>query len=325
MIDNIFANARAVAEENGLLGIDRLNRMADAASPEEAFKVLSEVNFGEGVAADASDYERAVEAEERKLALFIREVSPDEKLKIFLLAENDYHNAEAIVRAKYLKIDFSPMLTAEGLYTSEYLKDKIFADDYKSFSPVLAEALLTADNLFVSMKADGKTLSALFRCALYKELAAAAKTDKTLSAIFSAKADAANIAVALRARNIFECEQMRVTGGTLTDSELKFLCDENAESIKEKFRYSALKAFIDRAAEDLAKNRPLSDFEKYADGYALALLKKEKYSDEGYRPFLRYCYYKRAEIKNVRIIMSCLVNGIDGGFIKERIRESYEG
>ena len=63
MIDNIFANARAVAEENGLLGIDRLNRMADSASPEEAFKVLSEVNFGEGVAADASDYERAVEAE----------------------------------------------------------------------------------------------------------------------------------------------------------------------------------------------------------------------------------------------------------------------
>ena len=93
MIDNIFANARAVAEENGLLGIDRLNRMADAASPKEAFKVLSEVNFGEGVAADSSDYERAVEAEERKLALFIREVSPDEKLKIFLLAENDYHNA----------------------------------------------------------------------------------------------------------------------------------------------------------------------------------------------------------------------------------------
>ena len=98
MIDNIFANARAIAAESGLLGIDRINRMADAATPEEAFKILSEVNFGEGASADASEYERAVEAEEKKLAAFIREVSPDERLKIFLLAENDYHNAEAMIR-----------------------------------------------------------------------------------------------------------------------------------------------------------------------------------------------------------------------------------
>ncbi len=325
MIDNIFANARAIAAESGLLGIDRINRMADAATSEEAFKILSEVNFGEGASADASEYERAVEAEEKKLAAFIREVSPDERLKIFLLAENDYHNAEAMIRSKYLKTDFSPMLTADGLYTAEYLKEKIFTDDYKSFSPFLAEALLAADNLFVSSKADGKALSSLFRRALYRELGAAAKSDKTLSAIFSARTDAANIAIALRTKNGMECAEMRVEGGTLSDAELKFLCEENAEAIKEKFRYSPLKAFVDLAAEDLAKNRPLSDFEKYAGGYALAFLKKEKFNDEGYRPFLRYCYYKRAEIANVRIVMSCLINGIGGNFIKERIRESYEG
>lgn len=68
MVDNIFANARAVAAETGLLGADRLNRMADCDSPEEAFKILSEVNFGDGANADVSDYERSIEAEEKKLA-----------------------------------------------------------------------------------------------------------------------------------------------------------------------------------------------------------------------------------------------------------------
>lgn len=49
------------------------------------------------------------------------------------------------MRSKYLKTDFADMLTAEGLYGAEFLKEKIFSDDYKSFSPFLAEALLAAD------------------------------------------------------------------------------------------------------------------------------------------------------------------------------------
>ena len=325
MVDNIFANARAVAAETGLLGADRLNRMADCDSPEEAFKILSEVNFGDGANADVSDYERSIEAEEKKLAAFIREVSPDARLTRFLLAENDYHNAEAIMRSKYLKTDFADMLTAEGLYGAEFLKEKIFSDDYKSFSPFLAEALLAADNLFVSGRADGKAVSALFRRALYRELSDAAKGEKLLSKIFVPKADAANIAVAFRARDAAQTAEMRVEGGTLTEEDLRFLSEENAETVREKYKFSPLKPFIDRAAEDFAKNRPLSDFERFADGYALEFLKKEKYSDEGYRPFLLYCLYKRAELKNVRIVMSCLTNGLSGNFIKERIRESYEG
>ena len=52
MSDSIYANARAAALTGSLLGADRLSRMADCASADEAVKILQEVNFGEGAAAD---------------------------------------------------------------------------------------------------------------------------------------------------------------------------------------------------------------------------------------------------------------------------------
>ena len=79
------------------------------------------------------------------------------------------------------------------------------------------------------------------------------------------------------------------------------------------------------AAEDFSEGRPLADFERIADGCALKFLKKEKYDDGGCRPFLMYCYYKYAELLNVRIVMSSLNNGLAGDAVKARLRETYEG
>ena len=49
MTNAIFANARASTLQASLLGADRLNRMVDCASGDDALKILSEVNFGNGV------------------------------------------------------------------------------------------------------------------------------------------------------------------------------------------------------------------------------------------------------------------------------------
>ena len=106
---------------------------------------------------------------------------------------------------------------------------------------------------------------------------------------------------------------------------MKTLCEEPAETLREKFRYSSAKELIYAAVDGVGEGKPLTDFERLSDGYALAYLKKERYNDEGYRPFILYCYYKLAELANVRIVMSCLNNGVRGSAIKARLRETYEG
>lgn len=321
MVNSTYANARAVSAENALLGSDRLGRMAECPTKADAMKVLAEVNFGEG--AVGGGYEDLIFAEEKKFIEFVKETSPDENFKRYLIIGNDYHNAEVFSRAKFLKFENANMLVPDGLYKADYLKDCVFADDYGSLTPVLAEALLAADNLFVLGNADGKGVSGIFRRALYKELYRLSRKNGDLKKLFSVRADAVNVSLALRMRRYDEAEF--VVGGSLDGEVLKLLASDGPEAALDKLNGSPLKAMIESAVESAKLGKPLSEFERLADGYALKKLKETKYDVEGFKPFTLYCFYKKAELANVRIILSCIDNGIDKAEIKRRVRETYEG
>ena len=326
MVDFIYPNARAKALENTLLGKDRLFRMAESVTVDEALKILSEVNFGEGTAAEGPlDFEHLINAEQVKFFSFIREVCPSDKFKKFFLIKNDYHNAEAAIKAKHLKIDVFRMLLPDGIYKAEDLVKKIDADDYRDFPETLSAALSDADSEFVAGKATGQSISALFTKALYKELAKCVKNNNVLKDIFEMRADCANIGTALRDRDYMSAKNIFVTGGILSENVLKSLCEENFDVLKEKSRFFPRSDLIVSAISDAEKNLPLSFFEKYADSYALKRLEQEKYSSEGMIPFMHYCFYKSAEIENVRIILVGILNGCSAEDIKGRLRKTYEG
>ena len=58
MVDSFFSNARAVSQENYLLGKDRLYRMIDCETAEEAYKILLESGFGNGTAGSCASSAR---------------------------------------------------------------------------------------------------------------------------------------------------------------------------------------------------------------------------------------------------------------------------
>lgn len=325
MANAIYANARAKSLENGLLGIDRLERMAESGSADEAIKILSEVNFGDGISiASASEFEKLLSVEEKNFLDFVRADCPSEALKKYILLPYDFHNAEAFIRQKHLKKDIADLTVSSGTIEKDALKDKIMLDEYKSFPEELAKALLYADVEFVSGRATGSSINAAFKKALYTELNKCAVKVADLKEIFSVKADCANVGVALRTRNYAAAKNFFVVGGKISGGDLKVLCEENLEILKDKCKYMPNAELCVKAVESAAKGEPLSEFEKSADGYALSLLKKKKYSTEGIVPFMLYCYYKLAEIKNVRIIIVGLTNGIESAEIKRRLRDSYE-
>ena len=325
MPNSIFANARASALEHTLLGAERLSRMTESASAEDAMKILQETGFGDGQSVPASEAELLIGAEEKKLAAFIRENSPDKKLTRFLLAEHDFRNAEAVMRAKHLRLALSSMTGTEGAYPLALLEEKIFADDYGAFGAPMRRALMAADELFVGGGATGRKISVLFSRAKFEELALLAGRDKLLCAILSVRADAANIGICLRARDALAAREMAVAGGTLGEDALRILSEESADAIRERMKFSSRRALIEAALEDFSAGRPLVALERAADSAALTILKKEKYSDGGYLPFVRYCCYKAAELCNVQIVLTCLANGADRADIRARLRETYEG
>lgn len=320
MPNSIFANARAAALSGGLLGAERLNRMIDCASPEDALKILREVGFGAGSAADGSETETLIEAEETAFAAFVRETSPAEKLTRFLLARWDYRNAEAVMRSKYLKTDYRTMTGTEGVYPLALLQEKIFSDDYAVFGKHLGTALTEADALFVGGTATGKKISVLFSRAQFAELVSLAGRDKLLREIVAFRADAANIGISLRARDARLASEMTVPGGTLSEEDFRVLAQESAETVRDRFRRSPRRDLIYDALEDAEKGRPLIALEKASESCALAVFSREKYNDEGYRLFFRYCCEKLTELGNVRLVMSCLASDVDKATIRARVR-----
>ena len=64
-------------------------------------------------------------------------------------------------------------------------------------------------------------------------------------------------------------------------------------------------------------------FEKSCDDLLMERIKFAKYKCLGIAPLVAYYFAVDAEVKTVRIILSCKKNGIDSDDIRERVRELY--
>ncbi len=326
MANIYYSNARARSLEVKLLGRERLNRMIDSDTADGVLKILSEVNFGEGLFVDSVlDFEKLITAEMNSLYSFVRECSPTLAFKDYILLKNDFHNAQAIVRHKYLKIDETALLGECGLIDISELKDKILVDDYSSFPNALASALLKADELFVSNKATGTNIDNLFVQGLYSELLSSTKKHSFLRKLVVFKIDTLNISLAFRIRNFNVAKEFYISGGKISLDEFKFLCELSLDEIKHKFLFSDYHDLINLAILDKEGNNSLSRFEKAVDDYALELLLKQKYTISKDFPYIQYCLYKLADINNARLIAVGAINKIEKEEIRDRLRICYEG
>lgn len=317
----LYSSARAVSMEKNLLGDDRLKRMIDGTGF-DALKILSEVGFAFG--GNASDeIDNAIDDETAKLSAFIKETAPDDKLVKFFLYPYDFRNAEALVKSKYLKTD--AVHFSGGSIDVNTLKEKIFTDNYDGLPHFMGVALLNADKAFVEGKYSGQSINVSFTKSLYDELFSLNVKDARIDKILMAKADMLNVSVALRTRDFISAEKQFVHFGDLKKDSLKSVCEDDFDKIREKFRFSDYKELIFAALDGIEAKTGLKEFERLCDGYAVKVIKKYRYDSDGALPFIRYCFYKLADIANARIILVGHSANLTGAEISERIREHYEG
>lgn len=323
--NTIYASARAKALENKLVGEEKLNRMLECKTANDALKVLTESGFGEGTQIDSVlDFERLIFAEYEKFRSFLIETCPDENILKYFLLPYDYRNAQAYIRKKYLKTDVSAMINAGGLYKSGDLAEKIMKDDYSGLTVNLKNALLECDNLFVDKKATGSAVDSIFKKAMYKDLCACSKSHTELKAIYTEYADVINVLTALRVKNYDKFKTLKLSGGKIDDKVFKYL-SETDEIVIDKIKKDVLSQGLLESIKEYVQGKPLEVIEKYYDDYAVKYFKKELYDTSSIRPYLLYCFYTVSEFKNVRIVMVGLINNLDKDEIKVRVRDGYAG
>ena len=164
MSELIYVASIARSLENTLLGSEKITRMVFAESYEDALKILAESGFGN---MSEGGVDAMIAAEELKLARFMKEAEGIKGLESFAL-RNDYHNAKALMKAKYAGIeDASFMLAPAGTLEVDALKDAVMNDEYGALPDLMARALAEIDAAFASAPRSGRHIDEVLDMAMY--------------------------------------------------------------------------------------------------------------------------------------------------------------
>lgn len=323
-MDGTYTNGVIAVKEKSLLG-DRLKRLSECGA-EEAFRQIAESGFGYGAeASSAGDYEKLVEAEERSIDEFIRTYAPSRAEKSYLFTPRDFHNAEALVKARFLSIDPESMLAGEGNIPVAVIENAVQNDETEALG-ILGGAIKAAVGAFQNEEhaPAGAEIGNIFVRAQFEALKKECAANKTVKALLAAKADTMNILTAFRAPDYETATQSFVVGGTLGEKQLSAVFAD-AEKCERAFERSPYLPFVRACLEAKRSALPFTEPERMAANYEITYFNRNRFSLNASGNFLYYVFRRRLECADVRILFVCLRAGLSEGEIKKRLRSLREG
>lgn len=323
-----FINTICVSRGKGLVGGDRLNRMAEAASYGDAIGVLRESAFGGDF--DGSqpfdDYDALVKKEECEFVEFVKEYAPDEASEFYFLAPYDFYNAEVLVKCANLGLNPDKYLSVEGTCSISAIKSLVSGEPVaEDFCAELKAAVCEANAAFKEGKADGAAINALFVRKKYECLLRV--SGRTfLRGFIEKQINAADISVCLRSSDYLVAESMligtRLRGGSgafLTDGQIAALIERDEVKAGKLFG-GELKEVVLNSIECAKKGKPLEALERFAGSLDAKKMLEGKYTElSGTQPFVLYCCIRKNEISCVRTVLAGKANGLDVERIKRML------
>lgn len=319
--DVAYTNGVIAAKETGLLGSKLLKLCENGA--EDAFRSLSESGFGKGaVAHSAFEYENLLAADLRDLDEFIREYAPTTAEKVYFLAPRDFHNAKAVLKAKYAGEDEKKMLAPEGLVSVEELIRRADENDFNGLPEELKKACENTVAIFSdeSKSATGAEIGVIFERAKYKYLSSVCKCNRLLKLFVTRKTDMTDILSAFRAKTPEYALNNALFAGKITEKQILSIFSDDGEKTVSAFENTPYKEFVRECVDARQTGRPLTAAEKIKDDVEIDCLATRKFELKAKEPFIYYVLRRKAENDNLRIIFVCLMARLDETEIKARLR-----
>lgn len=313
--DSAYVNGVIAVREKKLLK-DKLVR-ACSMGEEEALRTFFESGFGGG---DFSlDAEKAILADEREIDGFIREYSPSREVTEYLLVPRDFHNAKAIVKARYLNIDPEPLLGSEGKFSVAELIKLVEAEDYKALGAELGGAVKAAAELLAGENPSGAQVGFLFDKALFAYLARVTKKFGVCRKLLVRRVDMLNLLTYFRSENEEQAKEYFLAGGSLKAEALSVIFAGTDEVLK-KFDRSEYKDFVKKLCAAKDGGAPYTEAEKALESFEIDFFAQKPYELSGQGTFLYYIFRRRVENENVRIVLVGLRAGLGESELKKRLR-----
>ena len=324
-IDYVFISTRVKAMERGLLTRERIERMLDAATNEEAAKVLTECGYPELSELSGDGVERALAQKQKETMADLGSSVPDKTVVDVFRVRYDYHNAKALVKAEALHTTADGLMLWGGRYDPETLAQDFAREDLNRCSEIFRRAVERAREVLGST-GDPQLADFVLDKAYFEELASLAQgTDsRFLRGYVALLIDCANLRSAVRASRLGKGReflgQVLAPGGNVSDQTVAAARGEDLGNVYHSGPLAeAAKA---GAALSAPGSGALTDFERLCDDAVMSYLDGARMAPFGEQPVIGYLYAREAEMTAVRIIMNGRFAGLDRETIRQRLRRT---
>lgn len=325
-IDYIFLSTRVKAMERNLLTRERIARMLEAQTNEDAAKVLVECGYSEMAEITNRELDRVLSEQQQNMMSDLGGSDTSKYIVDVFKLRYDYHNAKVLVKTEALGMDPASLLMGGGRYERQRLAEDYQREEMLAYSDLFRRGVARAREILGST-GDPQQADFILDRAYFEELNALAQTSdsKFLQGYAALSVDVANLRSCVRASRLGRgadfLNQVLVPGGTVS---VRSLAAARGEELNGLFRVGRLAA---AAEEGAARSAPgsgaLTEFERLCDNAVMDYLSDGRRVPFGVEPILGYLYAREAEATTIRIIMSGRMAGLDTETIRERLRESY--
>lgn len=326
--DYLGLSARIHAMEVSLLSRERMERMLEARSDEEAVKVLAECGYGELSRVTPEGVDRLLTDRRERLLHELEGGLPDPRLLEVFKVKYDYHNLKTLLKAETLGEDFDRLLSPAGRLPAAELKERLSGTSQRGGLPEhLDKAVREAREVFHAT-GDPQRLDFALDRAYFTEMAQLAQDTGSdyLKGYVAILVDAANLRCLVRALRMGKSADflkgVLFQGGSVGERGILNVASAGGGGLVELYASTPLRHAAEIGAVAV-RGGGLTAFEKECDDAVTRYLAGAKYVPFGEAPVIGYLAAVENELTNLRIILSGRMAGLEADVIRERLRESY--
>ena len=313
------------ARESKMLTRDKAERMLDAASFEEAAKLLNDCGYEDMSSMSAMDIEDALSRRRASVFTELAALAPNKTIVDVFRVKYDYHNAKAVIKAAALDTDPLPLMSGAGRVKPEELLAAYNEDRLKDLPGLMGAAVDEAKSA-LARSANPQLADFVLDRAYFEELIALTDSlgSRYLKGYVAVMADSTNLRSAVRTLRMGkDVDFMRaalVRGGNVSAERL--IAAASGDSLAALFAGTRLAEAASLGASAI-DGGTMTAFELACDNAVMAYVADAKLAAYGEEPVIAYMAAVESEITTVRMILTGRLAGIDAQTIRERLRDMY--
>jgi V/A-type H+-transporting ATPase subunit C len=324
--DYLFLSTRIKALERSLLSRERMDRMLEAQSNEDAAKVLTECGYPEVTEVNVDVINQILAEQRDKTYHDLYAFAPDPRLVDVFKVKYDYHNVKVLLKAEVTGQDADRLLVDTGRVSAAALQEGIRASDLRGMPSILQSATLEAREV-LGTTGDPQLADFVLDRAYFQDMAQLAQDtgSEFLQGYVRIQIDAANLKSVVRTLRMGKgaefLKNVLFDKGNLDVNRILNAVSSGG-SLDELYTTSVLREAAE-AGTAAVNGGGLTRFEKLVDDAVNAYVGGAKYTAFGEAPVIGYLAAKDTEFTSIRIIMTGRLAGLPADTIRERLRESY--